>query len=246
MPVDYSRIRSSFGNFSKPLLLAAGLLVLPLTAKLEKSNPTQRPAVKAPPPLKPIALDARAVRLQRFLSTLHCPVEKMANDFVRAADANHLDWRLLPSIAVIESSGGKAYRNNNIFGWDNGDSQFTSIRAGLEWVASRLGNSPIYRNRDVMGKLRLYNPDETYPGRVVSVMRRISPAVDLALSRASCAKPRSTPGRGRLEPTHFQVRDGFFRRPVKTLHFPAMPGCRSCGRNRRTVRRSGDPHNIAQ
>ena len=181
MRVCYGRIRSSFGNFSKTLSLAAILLVLPLTAKLEKTNPTRRSPLRLPPS-KPVSPDPRTVRLEHFLATLHCPVEKMAGDFVRAADTNHLDWRLLPSIAVIESSGGKVYRNNNIFGWDNGDSQFSSIRAGLDWVASRLGNSPIYRNRDVMGKLRLYNPDEAYPGRVVSVMRRISPAVELTSS----------------------------------------------------------------
>ncbi len=105
----------------------------------------------------------------------------MAEDFVHAADDNHLDWRLLPSISVIESGGGKAYRNNNIFGWGiNGLWLFPSIRAGLNLVAFKLGRSPLYRNHDVVGKLHLYNPDETYASKVMEVMNRISPKVDLS------------------------------------------------------------------
>ncbi|MBV9611265.1 MAG: glucosaminidase domain-containing protein, partial [Acidobacteriaceae bacterium] len=103
----------------------------------------------------------------------------LAEDFVQAADENQLDWRLLPSISVIESGGGKAYRNNNIFGWNNGATLFPSIRAGLNEVAYKLSHSPLYRNRDIPGKLRLYNPDESYAGAVVSVMNRISPVVNL-------------------------------------------------------------------
>jgi len=123
--------------------------------------------------------DPRTVRLQRFFSKLHCPVVTLSEDFVRAADDNQLDWRLLPSIAIIESSGGKAYRNNNIFGWRNGDQVFPSIRAGLNHVAYKLGRSPLYRSRSSLGKLRLYNPNEEYPGNVMAVMNRISPVVDL-------------------------------------------------------------------
>jgi hypothetical protein len=131
----------------------------------------------------------RVIRLHGFLAKLHCPVVDLARDFVLAADANHLDWRLLPSISVIESGGGKQYRNNNIFGWNQGLEIFPSIRAGLDTVAFKLGQSSLYRNRNVLGKLRLYNPDDSYPGRVLSVMRRISPVVDL---NAQSKHPRQT------------------------------------------------------
>jgi flagellum-specific peptidoglycan hydrolase FlgJ len=98
---------------------------------------------------------------------------------VNAADDNHLDWRLLPSISVIESGGGKAYRNNNIFGWNNGLSLFPSIRSGIREVAYKLGKSSLYRNRDAVAKLHLYNPDPTYAERVLAVMQRISPVVNV-------------------------------------------------------------------
>jgi hypothetical protein len=168
-------------------MVAACLMVLPLSVQLERaasvnSLRSAKPGnAKASTVLsRPVRVDPRTTRLRTFFSKLHCPVVDMAEDFIHAADDNHLDWRLLPSISVIESSGGKASINNNIFGWGiGGPLPFPSIRAGLNVVAYKLGNSSLYRDRDVLGKLKLYNPDESYPYRVISVMNRISPVVDL-------------------------------------------------------------------
>lgn len=159
---------------SKQFLVFASILIAPATLQLEQ------PVLAKPSPPKAAPIqDPRIVRLHQFFSRLHCPVRDLSEDFVHAADDNNLDWRLLPSISIIESSGGKAYKNNNIFGWANGDWAFPTIRAGLHQVAFRLGRSIIYRNRSTEEKLRLYNPDETYPARVEDVMQRISPVVDL-------------------------------------------------------------------
>ena len=119
-------------------MIVAGLLVLPLSAKLE-TVPAIKP-VRGKACQKAAKTDVRAIRLRSFFAKLHCPVVNMSEDFIKAADNNHLDWRLLPSISVIESSGGKAYRNNNLFGW--GDQAFPSLRAGLDLVAFKLGRSP--------------------------------------------------------------------------------------------------------
>ena len=166
---------------AKQLLVMAGVasalpIVWPGRAKASPEPPARVVAVNTARPTGP---DPRAVRLRRFLSKLHCPVAVMSEDFVQAADDNQLDWRLLPSIAVIESSGGKAYKNNNIFGWRKGDEVFPTIRAGLNHVAYKLGRSPLYRSRNSLAKLRLYNPNEEYPGNVMAVMNRISPLADL-------------------------------------------------------------------
>lgn len=164
--------------------MAAGLLILPLTSKVEKAASAEPVRARAPIPTKipepAVATDPRTARLRRFFTNLHCPVLGMAEDFVHAADDNHLDWRLLPSISVIESGGGKAYRNNNIFGWNNGLQPFPSIRAGLNLVAFKLGQSPLYRNQNLFGKLRLYNPDASYTSKVIEVMNRISPVADVS------------------------------------------------------------------
>lgn len=166
---------------AKQLLVVAGVASAVPIVWTSRTKAVPEPTAQIAPVItaRPAGPDPRTVRLRRFLSKLHCPVVTLSEDFVRAADDNQLDWRLLPSIAVIESSGGKAYRNNNVFGWRNGDQVFPSIRAGLNHVAYKLGRSPLYRSRSSLGKLRLYNPNEEYPGNVMAVMNRISPVIDL-------------------------------------------------------------------
>jgi hypothetical protein len=177
MRLPYSWLAERLCSFSKQLLVAVGLFALPWSMRTEK----RPPAVGLAPAkrLEPVSSDARTVRLKKFFTNLHCPVSDLADEFVHAADDNRLDWRLLPSISVVESGGGKAYRNNNIFGWNQGMQLFPTIRAGIHEVAFKLAKSPLYQNRDLLGKLRLYNPDESYSGAVLRVMNRISPSVNL-------------------------------------------------------------------
>jgi hypothetical protein len=177
MQLGYSWLRRRLPSFSTRLMVALGLLALPFTMWTEKRTPA--PNQIAAKQLEPISPDPRTIRLKKFFTKLHCPVFDLADEFIHAADDNQLDWRLLPSISIIESGGGKAYRNNNIFGWNQGLQEFPTIRAGIHHVAFKLARSPLYRNRDLLGKLRLYNPNETYPGSVLTVMNRISPTANL-------------------------------------------------------------------
>jgi hypothetical protein len=188
MNFGYTCSGRSPSKLAKQLLVAVGVLALPIPVRLDTAVSAKPTSIKLPQPPGP---DARAIRLNHFLSRLHCPVASLAEDFVHAADENHIDWRLLPSIAIIESSGGKAYKNNNIFGWDNGDQSFPTVRAGLNQVAFKLGKSSLYRGRDSYGKLRLYNPDENYAYSVLAVMRRISPVVDLTPARETIVRRQS-------------------------------------------------------
>ena len=174
-------------------MVAIGLLAVPAAAVRMQhttdasAQPTfpDKPAAPKPPassatPVSEVRTqDPRAVRLAKFFSELHCPIRTLAEDFIHAADENHLDWRLLPSISVIESGGGKAYKNNNIFGWNNGAELFPSIRHGIREVAFKLGRSPLYRRSNTAGKLHTYNSDESYVDSVLGVMNRISPEVNL-------------------------------------------------------------------
>jgi len=155
---------------TKGLLVAMGVVAIPLSLQLHSRQ------VETPAPQKaPVTpADPRVAKLQGFFHKLDCPVAGLAEDFVRVADKNHLDWRLLPSIAVIESGGGKAYRHNNIFGWNQGNQSFSSIRSGLETVGYKLGRSPLYQRRDSLGKLRIYNENEDYAHSVILLMNRIS------------------------------------------------------------------------
>ena len=150
-------------------LVFAGMLSSPIT--VTKAD--------VPDPATEYRNDPRLTSLNKFFQRSDCPAQHFAADFLHVADQNNLDWRLLPSISFVESGGGREARNNNLFGWDGGKAVFVSIRAGIHNVASRLGNSKLYRDKDVDQILRTYNPSAAYPGVVKSVMRRISPTAEM-------------------------------------------------------------------
>jgi hypothetical protein len=91
-----------------------------------------------------------------------------------AADRHQLDWRLLPSIALVESGGGKVAPNNNVFGWNSARHKFPSIQAGIHSVAERLANAPHYRGKSLEDKLKTYNPRPEYRLTVQRVMNQLA------------------------------------------------------------------------
>jgi hypothetical protein len=150
----------------KDILLVASLMVLPSSVSFRQQNAT----------VTVNAADPRLRRLEEFFAKRDCPLRAAAADFLIAADQNALDWRLLPSISIIESSGGKDYRNNNVFGWDSCRESFSSVRAGIHFVAAQLAQSKRYRDKTLEKKLQTYNPNPDYPHKVKAVMRALAPA----------------------------------------------------------------------
>jgi len=118
--------------------------------------------------------DPRLTSLRTFFQKAECPAAEYAMEFLRVADQYALDWRLLPSLSFVESTGGKASPYNNLFGWDSGKARFASPIAAIQTVGSRLGQSSIYRAKSVDQILAIYNPDAGYARRVKSVMRQIA------------------------------------------------------------------------
>jgi hypothetical protein len=118
--------------------------------------------------------DPRLESLKSFFGRAACPAWQYAAAFLEAADVYELDWRLLPSISYVESTGGKAAVNNNLFGWDSGRARFQSVIAGIHAVGYHLAHSELYRDKDVNGILATYNPDTTYAAKVKWVMRQIA------------------------------------------------------------------------
>jgi len=143
-------------------LLVGGLLGLPAVVGLGHEVPKAN-----------VDHDPRLRRLQEFFGERDCPLREAAADFLIAADRNDLDWRLLPSISIIESSGGKDYRKNNVFGWDSCREGFTSVREGIQFVAAQLANSKRYKDKSLDNKLSTYNPLPDYPQRVKAVMHAL-------------------------------------------------------------------------
>ncbi len=123
--------------------------------------------------------DPRYDRLKRFFAKFECPVRFYIQEFLDAADKNDLDWRLLPSLSVVESGGGKAAPHNNLFGWKSGKAQFASLAAGIQSVGYQLAHSPIYRKKSLDRMLKTYNPKVSYGDKVKAVMAQIAPARSL-------------------------------------------------------------------
>lgn len=120
--------------------------------------------------------DARKEALTRFFDKHQSKLTRYVDEFLAAADRHQLDWRLLPGLAMIESSGGKYYQHGNIFGWDSGRTHFSSIEACIQHVARRLAESPVYRGKSVTGILTTYNPArKDYALKVLEKMRELAP-----------------------------------------------------------------------
>jgi hypothetical protein len=125
-------------------------------------------------------LDLRETILRRFLNSNHCPDEAYTGVFLSEADAHGLDWRLLPSISLVESGGGRTAKGNNLFGWANGKMAFTSVGEAIHLVASALAHGRAYAGKDLRGKLAAYNQGPDYQAMVMDIMRQISPTQQVA------------------------------------------------------------------
>jgi hypothetical protein len=127
--------------------------------------------------LPDIQNDLRRLRLVEYFGARGCPAGKKAARFIEEADEHGLDWRLLPSLAVVETSGGKHVgRRNNWFGWNNGQARFATVDLAIHTVAEQLAESDRYRGKEIFAVLRLYNNAPGYPERVLGVMAEIGPA----------------------------------------------------------------------
>lgn len=94
-------------------------------------------------------LDERAKILQAYLQKYNSPLQYHAQDFIDAADANQMDWKLVPAIAGVESTFGKfipgglntPYTSYNAWGWGVYGTQslgFKSWRDGIFTVSTGL------------------------------------------------------------------------------------------------------------
>lgn len=148
------------------LVVLAGIVSVPAPGSLHPE--------RAPAPERRQS-DARLQRLKVFFGKSDCPAKDYAGDFIAAAEHYDLDWRLLPSISYLESTGGKTAKNNNLFGWDSGRAGFTSTPAAIHEVGRRLGRSRLYRSKTLDQLLATYNPTGDYAQKVKSIMQRIAP-----------------------------------------------------------------------
>jgi hypothetical protein len=131
--------------------------------------------------------EAQAKAIDAYFKEHDMPLLGMGMKMVLEAEKNDLDWRLLPAIAVRESTGGKfdcVKVKNNAFGWGSCKISFNSNEKAIETVARNLGgNNPNtshhYDNKTVKQILNAYNPPSVVPKyaeQVISIMNAIGDA----------------------------------------------------------------------
>jgi len=125
-------------------------------------------------------LNERAEKIDRYFRDRNMPLHGYGKKMVIESDKNSLDWRLLPAIAVRESTGGKYACGNNPFGWGSCKIKFDSVEESIEILAWNLsGKNPnttsYYETESVYKKLHRYNGTvvPSYPEEVITIMRRI-------------------------------------------------------------------------
>lgn len=87
-------------------------------------------------------LDNKAKILSKYLASYNSPMQYHAQDFIDASETYGLDWKLLPSIAGVESTFGKQIPGGfNAWGWGVYGNQaiyFNSWRDGMFTIAKGL------------------------------------------------------------------------------------------------------------
>ena len=126
------------------------------------------------PPKKP---DDSPERINAYFEKYDMPLLGHGQAFVDAADTCGMDWRLLPAIAVQESSGGKHMQLNNPFGWGSAKIPFENFDEAIEKVGWNLcgfnsNTAKWYSTTSTYKKLYYYNGTvmPTYPDEVIWIM----------------------------------------------------------------------------
>ena len=170
-----------FASFVPILALNFNLNLADLSCKFGFIKPTRED-------LAMIILQDQAQAIDAYFAERNMPLLGYGFKMAEEAYKNDLDWRLLPSIAVQESGGGKhaIYRcKNNPFGWASCDVKFDNIEKAIEIVALNLagGNSKTekyYKNKNNKEKLYYYNGTVVshYPQMVLAIMDKFDKIKD--------------------------------------------------------------------
>lgn len=167
-------------------LIAALVLVLGLApAVIKLIEPAPRMDIDIH--LQPVAYDmpirgaARGLAINDYFQDRKMPLAGYGEYMVAAADRNGIDWRILPAIAIRESSGGIHACGFNPFGYGSCKGEvgkFESWEEAIDVVSEALGSGRYYSGKDLRAKLETYNPPSivpTYADEVIAIMKKISP-----------------------------------------------------------------------
>lgn len=124
--------------------------------------------------------DERAKKIDAYYAKRGMPLEGYGAKLVKVAKENNLDWRLLPAIAIKESTGGKFACYNNPFGWGSCKIKFKNFDSAIETVGMNLGGKnpnteQYYKGATTTEILQHYNNAvvPTYTGEILAFMELI-------------------------------------------------------------------------
>ncbi len=124
--------------------------------------------------------ERRAEKIDAYFAQRNMPLEGYGAKMVVEAEKNNLDWRLIPAIAIKESTGGKFACDYNPFGWASCKVEFNSWDHAIETVAMNLGGknpntAKYYKDKTLEEKLYHYNTSviPTYTGEILEFMELI-------------------------------------------------------------------------
>jgi hypothetical protein len=108
------------------------------------------------------AEDQRINQVEDFFVKTNSPFKKYAKDFIEVADKYQMDWKLLPVISMVESTGGKNYILNG-FGWGSDRIDFGSDVDDIDGVAGKINSLSYYQKYKKTGLLRDFAMAYNYP-----------------------------------------------------------------------------------
>ncbi len=136
-----------------------------------------------------VVIDNRAAKIDAYFAQWDLPLAGHGKGMIEAADKYGIDWRLLPALAMLETTGGKNLCGNgtnlNAFGFGSCKIHFSTFEASFEAVAKTVsGNgektSHLYKGKSVPEILEVYNPPEVvgimpnYHKKALKVMEEIN------------------------------------------------------------------------
>jgi len=133
---------------------------------------------------KETLIEERAQKINLYFKRRGLPLAGFGKKMVEEAIKNDIDWRMMPAIAMRESTGGKfACRGArfNPFGWGSCKISFESYNEAIEVIAKNLGGNnhktASYYYGELDEILDNYNGRAipNYSGQVIAIMKKISP-----------------------------------------------------------------------
>jgi hypothetical protein len=182
--------RQKIGQFLRSFVLLPVAAATLSTGSI--ATPTTPPTVPliqqnivAPDPatIKKALQAEEAQKIDAYFHDRKMPLEGYGPKMVAEAEKNGLDWRVLPAIAVRESTGGiHACKRvaHNFFGWGGCTIGFKSADEAIETVARNLGgNNPktaSYYDGDLKDVLETYNglAVASYANDVMGIMDKMA------------------------------------------------------------------------